>query len=90
MNRQLHWTVSADGATHAFLIEPTVPPEYWRRGIERALVEQAVAVAREYDLEWVHVNFKPPLREFCRAGFAQPTRGSSACAELAFSLSYPP
>ena len=62
-----------DGAVHAFLLEPTVRPDFRRRGIGRSLVERAVAVARERGLEWVHVDYEPHLREFYRACGFTPT-----------------
>src|SRR5579859_4276214 len=62
-----------DGSVHAFLLEPTVRPDYRRRGIGRTLVERAVAVARERGLEWVHVDFEPHLREFYRGCGFTPT-----------------
>ena len=62
-----------DGSVHAFLLEPTVHPDFRRRGIGRSLVERAVAVARERGLEWVHVDYKPHLRDFYRACGFTPT-----------------
>jgi GNAT superfamily N-acetyltransferase len=62
-----------DGGIHAFLLEPTVRPEYRRRGIGRTLVERAVAVARERGLEWVHVDYEPPLAAFYQACGFRPT-----------------
>jgi GNAT superfamily N-acetyltransferase len=62
-----------DGSVHAFLLEPTVRPDLRRRGIGRTLVEQAVAVARDRGLEWVHVDFEPHLRDFYRACGFRPT-----------------
>jgi predicted N-acetyltransferase YhbS len=56
-----------DGGIHAFLLEPTVRPDLRRRGIGRSLVEQAIAIARERGMEWVHVDYEPHLREFYRA-----------------------
>ena len=56
-----------DGSVHAFLLEPTVRPDYRRRGIGRSLVEQAVTVARERGMEWVHVDYEPHLSAFYRA-----------------------
>lgn len=65
-----------DGSVHAFLLEPTVRPDFRRRRIGRTLVEHAVAVARERGLEWVHVDYEPHLREFYRAcGFAPTDAG---------------
>jgi GNAT superfamily N-acetyltransferase len=62
-----------DGGIHAFLLEPTVRPEYRRRGIGRALVERAVAVARERGLEWIHVDYEPGLAAFYQACGFRPT-----------------
>jgi GNAT superfamily N-acetyltransferase len=62
-----------DGDIHAFLLEPTVRPDYRRRGIGRTLVEHAVAYARERSVQWVHVDFEPHLREFYRACGFRPT-----------------
>jgi GNAT superfamily N-acetyltransferase len=62
-----------DGAQHAFLLEPTVRPDFRRRGIGRALVAQVVAVARARGLDWVHVDFEPRLREFYAACGFTPT-----------------
>ena len=56
-----------DGGIHAFLLDPTVRPDFRRRGIGRTLVERVVAVARERGMEWVHVDYGPDLREFYRA-----------------------
>ena len=62
-----------DGGVHSFLLEPTVRPNFRRRGIGRSLVECAVAVAREREMEWVHVDYEPHLREFYRACGFTPT-----------------
>jgi len=62
-----------DGSVHAFLLEPTVQPNFRRRGIGRSLVERAVAVARERGMEWVHVDYEPHLGEFYRACGFTPT-----------------
>jgi GNAT superfamily N-acetyltransferase len=65
-----------DGSVHTFLLEPTVRPDFRRRGIGRTLVERAVSVARERGMEWVHVDYEPPLHEFYRAcGFAPTIAG---------------
>jgi GNAT superfamily N-acetyltransferase len=62
-----------DGGIHTFLLEPTVRPNYRRRGIGRSLVERAVAIARERGMEWVHVDYAPHLRGFYRACGFSPT-----------------
>jgi GNAT superfamily N-acetyltransferase len=65
-----------DGSIHTFLLEPTVHPDYRRRGIGQLLVEQAVAVARERGMEWVHVDYAPELTGFYRAcGFVPTNAG---------------
>ena len=65
-----------DGSVQAFLLEPTVRPDFRRRGIGRSLVEQAIAVARERGLEWVHVDYEPHLGAFYRScGFAPTDAG---------------
>ena len=65
-----------DGDIHAFLLEPTVRPDYRRRGIGRALVGQAVGYARERGVVWVHVDFDAELREFYRACGFRPTEAA--------------
>lgn len=62
-----------DGSVHAFLLEPTVHPDFRRRGIGRFLVDHVVAVARERNMEWVHVDHSTDLREFYRACGFTPT-----------------
>ncbi len=65
-----------DGGVHAFLLEPTVLPEFRRRGIGRSLVERAVQIARERGMEWVHVDYEPGLHPFYRAcGFIPTSAG---------------
>src|SRR5690242_11163247 len=62
-----------DGSVHTFLLEPTVRPNFRRRGIGRTLVARVVAVARERGMEWVHVDYDPELGDFYRACGFQPT-----------------
>ncbi len=65
-----------DGGVHAFILDTTVHPHWQRRGIGQALVERAVAVARERGLEWVHVDFEPHLLHFYRrCGFRHTEAG---------------
>ena len=62
-----------DGSIHTFLLEPTVRPDFRRRGIGRSLVGRAVAVARERGMKYVHVDYQPDLREFYQACGFTPT-----------------
>jgi GNAT superfamily N-acetyltransferase len=62
-----------DGGVHSFLLEPTVHPEYQRRGIGKELVARVVAVARERGLEWVHVDYDAALTPFYAACGFVPT-----------------
>lgn len=56
--------VAWDGGFHGFVLDTTVHPELRRRGIGRGLVKRAVAEARDRNLQWLHVDFEPHLREF--------------------------
>jgi GNAT superfamily N-acetyltransferase len=62
-----------DGGSHAFLLDTTVHPDWRRRGIGRQLVLEAVMVARERGMEWLHVDYEPHLEGFYRACGFQPT-----------------
>lgn len=62
-----------DGSIHAFLLEPTVHPDFRRRGIGRTLVAEAVEVARKRGMEWVHVDYEPHLHAFYQACGFRPT-----------------
>ena len=53
-----------DGLLHAFLLDPTVHPDFRRRGIGRELVRLAVSGARYRQVQWVHVDYEPHLRRF--------------------------
>lgn len=65
-----------DGGYHAFILDPTVDPEYRRRGIGRELVRRAVTEAESRGVEWVHVDFDPGLRGFYeRCGFVSTAAG---------------
>lgn len=59
-----------DGGRHAFLLDTTVHPTVRGRGIGEALVRRAVDAARAEGIEWVHVDYEPPLASFYeRCGF---------------------
>ena len=62
-----------DGSVHAFLLEPTVHPDYRRRGIGRRLVHHVRDYARERDLEWLHVDFDEELQPFYDSCGFKPT-----------------
>lgn len=65
-----------DGEIHAFLLDPTVHPEWQRRGIGTALVRRATAVAAERGMEWLHVDYDPHLDGFYRGcGFRHTPAG---------------
>jgi ribosomal protein S18 acetylase RimI-like enzyme len=62
--------VAWDGGDHAFLLDPTVHPEYRRRGIGVALVRHAAMMAADAGVEWLHVDYEPQLAPFyAAAGF---------------------
>ncbi len=65
--------VAWDGGIHAFLLEPTVHPDWQRRGIGRSLVERAADVARERGMVWLHVDYEPQLHPFYEACGFSPT-----------------
>ena len=62
-----------DGGVHAFLLDPTVHPDFKRRGIGRELVRHAIELARERGLEWVHVDYEPHLDSFYKSCGFKPT-----------------
>jgi len=63
--------VAWDGGCHAFLLDPTVHPDYRRRGIGSELVRRAVEAATVHGVEWVQVDFDRELQRFYeKAGFA--------------------
>ncbi len=65
-----------DGDIHAFVLEPTVHPEFRRRGVGLQLVKQAAAVAKERGMKWLHVDFEPHLQEFYdKCGFRDTRAG---------------
>jgi ribosomal protein S18 acetylase RimI-like enzyme len=68
--------VAWDGAQHAFLLEPTVHPEYRHRGIGRELVRRAADASRAAGCEWLHVDYEAELTPFYEAcGFSPTTAG---------------
>ena len=65
--------VGWDGGAHAFLLDTTVHPGHQRRGIGRALVAEAAAMARERGAEWLHADFEDELGPFYRGCGFSPT-----------------
>lgn len=60
-----------DGGLHAFVLDTTVHPDFQRQGIGRQLVKGAVSMAREHNIEWLHVDYEPHLHHFYQqCGFA--------------------
>lgn len=65
-----------DGGTHGFILDTTVRPDFQRRGIGRQLVERAATVAKERNLEWLHVDYEPQLELFYQScGFRETAAG---------------
>ncbi|MBX3051045.1 MAG: GNAT family N-acetyltransferase [Caldilineaceae bacterium] len=65
--------VAWDGGVHAFLLDPTVHPDYRRRGLGLALVKQAELAAKAAGCEWLHVDYEEHLDPFYRAAGFRPT-----------------
>ena len=63
-----------DGGIHAFILDTTVHPDYRRRGVGTALVEKAAELAKEWGLEWLHVDYEEQYETFYRACGFRPTR----------------
>lgn len=63
-----------DGDVHAFLLDPTVHPDYRRQGLGLALVKQAEEAARNAGCEWLHVDYEDHLEPFYRAAGFRPTQ----------------
>lgn len=59
-----------DGGRHAFLLEPTVHPDWRHQGIGRQIVREAIRLAQDHGIQWVHVDYEPHLKAFyARCGF---------------------
>jgi GNAT superfamily N-acetyltransferase len=68
--------VAWDGSVHGFLLEPTVHPDFRRRGIGTALVAEARRQAAAHELEWLHVDYEPELDAFYKnCGFVPTLAG---------------
>lgn len=68
--------VATDGDKHAFLLDPTVHPDFRREGLGTRLVEAATEAARQHGAQYLHVDFDPHLESFYRdCGFAHTMAG---------------
>jgi ribosomal protein S18 acetylase RimI-like enzyme len=68
--------VAWDGGVHAFLLDPTVHPDYRHRGIGTQLVRAVVGHLSGRGLDWLHVDYRPELKRFYRAcGFVPTAAG---------------
>ncbi len=65
--------VAWDGDRHAFLLDPTVHPDYRRRGIGTELVRRAAEAARAQGAAWLHVDYEPQLAPFYQGCGFRPT-----------------
>ena len=73
-----------DGWAHAFLVDPTVHPDYRGQGLGTRIVQEAVAAAREHPtVEWVHVDAPAELMEkfYGAVGFGPTSAGIIAVAQ---------
>jgi ribosomal protein S18 acetylase RimI-like enzyme len=68
--------VAWDGGDHAFLLDPTVHPDFRRRGIGVALVRSAAAMAAEAGVEWLHTDYEPHVAGFYAAAGFRPTEAA--------------
>ncbi|MCX5497118.1 GNAT family N-acetyltransferase [Kaistia dalseonensis] len=65
--------VAWDGGIHAFLLDPTVDPDYRRNGLGMRLVREAARIAADRGAHWLHVDYEPHLAGFYRACGFRPT-----------------
>lgn len=62
-----------DGGIHAFLLDTTVHPRWQQRGIGSALVQRAIAAAKERGIQWIHVDYEVHLALFYESCGFRPT-----------------
>ena len=65
--------VAWDGGVHAFLLDPTVRPDYRHRGIGTAIVRAMVEHLKGRGFDWLHVDYRAELDPFYRACGFTPT-----------------
>ena len=66
--------VAWDGASHAFLLDPTVHPFVRRKGVGTNLIRAAARSAQDSGAEWLHVDYEPHLEGFYAGCGFRPTR----------------
>jgi GNAT superfamily N-acetyltransferase len=64
---------ASDRGAHAFLLDPTVHPDFSRRGLGTELVKCAADLARQRGAEYLHVDFLPHLKGFYAGCGFEPT-----------------
>ncbi len=64
---------ASDGGKHAFLLDPTVHPDFARRGLGTELVKRAAELARQRGAEYLHVDYLPHLKGFYAGCGFQPS-----------------
>lgn len=65
--------VASDGGMLAFLLDPTVHPDFARRGLGTELVKRAADLSKQRGARYLHVDFLPHLRSLCAGCGFQPT-----------------
>ena len=53
-----------DMGMHAFVLDTTTHPSYQRRGIGGNLLREAIAMAKDRSIEWLHVDFEAKYKSF--------------------------
>ena len=65
-----------DGGVHGFLLDTTVHADYQKQGIGTELVKQCLAIAKEQNITWVHVDYEAHLDSFYKGcGFKATAAG---------------
>ena len=78
--------VAGDGGVHAFLLDPTVDPDFQRQGIGREMIRLAAEASRRCGAQWLHVDYEPRLEGFYEGAGFRPT--CAGLMNLATSVVY--